>query len=217
MPYVKPKIAKETLGVTDDTLRAWGKDGKIKFLIGRGGHRVYDVESFISSGNPTPPIKEQKKYIYCRVSSNKQKEDLDRQVKYLEEKYPSHTVVKEIASGLNFKRKVLQRILDEVIRGSVKEIVVAHRDRLCRIAWEHFLWLFKHCGTTIVVDSEDAHLSPETELAEDLLSIIHVFSCRHYGQRRKYTTRRVSENNEENKNEKRSDESSKDEETEEKL
>ena len=187
MPYVKPKIAREALGITDDTLRAWARDGRIKCIYGRGRNRLYDIESATNTHEET----EKENFIYCRVSSNKQKEDLERQVEYLKNKYPNHTVCKEIASGLNFKRKGLQKILDKVISGGVGEIVVAHRDRLCRIAWEHFSWLFKRTGVNIVVDSEDETTIPETELAEDLLSIIHVFSCRHYGQRRKYTSKDI--------------------------
>lgn len=196
MPYVKPKIASETLGITVEALRNWARQGKVKTIIGIGGHRLYDIDSIIN-----PKTDNGKQYIYCRVSSNKQKEDLERQVNYLSEKYPDHEVFKEIASGINFKRKVLQRILEEVFRGNVKRIVVAHRDRLCRIAWEHFFWLCEKFGTTIVVDSNEDHSSPETELAEDLMSIVHVFSCRHYGARRKYTRKTTGDNSEQTSSE----------------
>jgi predicted site-specific integrase-resolvase len=195
MPYVKTKVAKEFFGVDVQTLRTWGDEGRIEIIKGRGGHRLYNIESFIKreSINTSKEIVDKKKYIYCRVSSNKQKEDLERQVKYLSEKYPGHTVVKEIASGINFKRKGLQRILDEITHGNVEEIVVANRDRLCRIAWEHFKWLFDRYGVNIVVDCQENKTSTtEQELAEDLLSIIHVFSSRHYGQRRQYTKKRIS-------------------------
>ncbi len=187
MPYVKPKKAREELGVTDQTLRIWADEGRIKSITAKGGMRLYDI-STIKKGQEEEPIKKQK-YIYCRVSTSKQKEDLERQVSYLSNKYPEHKVIKEIASGINFKRKAFQRLLDACTCGGVEEIVVANKDRLCRFAWEHFKWFFHRFGANIIVDSEEdsKEQSREQELADDLLSIVHVFSSRHYGSRRKYT------------------------------
>jgi len=207
MPYVKSGIASKELGVSAHTLRSWADDGTIKCIRGGGGtgQRLYDIDSYrnkydnISSITPhTFPhptscqsdtgITPKKSYIYCRVSSYKQKDDLDSQIFYMQEKYPTHEIVKDIASGINFKRKGLNTILAEAIKGNVHEIVVAHKDRLCRIAWDHFYWLFSHLGVSLLDDSRDEH-SPESELADDLFSIIHVFSCRHYGQRRGYASK----------------------------
>ncbi|MGL6139325.1 MAG: recombinase family protein, partial [Planktothrix sp.] len=44
---------------------------------------------------------------YCRVSSTKQRDDLDRQVAYMQSIYPNAEIVRDIGSGLNFKRKGL--------------------------------------------------------------------------------------------------------------
>jgi len=189
--YVKAKEAKKELNVTSATLRGWGNSGKINFIrAADGSNRLYDVEGFIKSrtGKEEPT---KHCYIYCRVSSSSQKEDLERQVNYLKEKYPNHEVIKDIASGINFKRKGLNKILVNTMQGLVSEIVVAHRDRLCRIAYDHFEWLFNHYGTNIVIEDKQEY-SPEVEFNEDLFSIIHVFSARHYGLRRKYTTKKVT-------------------------
>ena len=189
MNYVKPKIASKELGITVQTLRNWADTGKINFITGAGGGRLYDTKS-ITKKNTTSFSKEKFKYIYCRVSCSKQKDDLQRQISYLKEKYKHHIVVTDIASGINFKRKTLQRLLNEAINGNIEEIVVAHKDRLCRISWDHFQWLFSRLGVNIIVEDREEH-SPESELAEDLFSIIHVFSCRHYGQRRNYTNKGI--------------------------
>lgn len=192
--YVKSKQATQQLGITDVTLREWANSGKIKFIrVTEGGNRLYDIESFfkdraVKSEEPTT----KKSYIYCRVSSSSQKDDLERQINYLTKKYPKHEVVKDIASGINFKRKGLNKILADTMQGLVKEVVVAHRDRLCRIAHEHFEWLFKLHGVNFVVEDKQEY-SPESEFSDDLFSIIHVFSARHYGLRRKYTTRDAQE------------------------
>ena len=185
--YVKPKIACQEIGVNIQTLRNWAKDGRIKYITGGKGGRLYDTKSLTNAADSN-----KKKYIYCRVSCSKQKDDLTRQINFLKEKYKEHIVIYDIASGINFKRKALQRLLDESINGNISEIVVAHKDRMCRISWDHFQWLFKRLGVNIIVEDREEH-SPESELADDLFSIIHVFSCRHYGQRRNYTNKGISE------------------------
>lgn len=197
MSYVKPQVASKELGVSIQTLRNWAKNDQITFVTGPGGGRLYNTKSITFKQSENVPSK----YIYCRVSCSKQKEDLQRQINFLKEKYKDHTVVTDIASGINFKRKGLKRILDEAIKGNIREIVVAHKDRLCRISWEHFHWLFTRLGVNIIVEDREEH-SPESELQDDLFSIIHVFSCRHYGQRRNYTDKGISESKSEEKSEK---------------
>ena len=191
--YVKPKKARERLGVTNATLRAWADKGYIQAIrVHEGGDRLYNVDEFMSRGSAEKTI-EKKNYIYCRVSSSKQKEDLSRQIEYLKKIYPSYTVIKDIGSGINFKRKGLNNLLAKTMQGLVGTVVVAHRDRLCRIAWEHFSWLFQFHGVHLVVEDKQEY-SPESELSDDLMSIVHVFSARHYGMRRNYTTRSGAEN-----------------------
>jgi len=92
-------------------------------------------------------------------------------------------VVFDIASGLNFKRKGLDSVLERVLSGKVEEVVVAHKDRLCRFGFELFESIARFHNTRIVV-LDAAQESPQAELVRDLLSIIHVFSCRLYGLRK---------------------------------
>lgn len=187
--YVRANKAREKLGVADITLRRWADSGKIKYTRVGKGNRLYNIQEFIErQEKERNGVREydpdKKNFLYCRVSCNKQKQDLERQIAYLQEKYPDHEVVKDIASGINFKRKGFNKMLVEVMSGNVNEVVVTHRDRLCRIAWEHFAWLFNHHGTNLVVEDEQ-EFSPEGELKNDLLSIIHIFSSGHNGLRRK--------------------------------
>jgi predicted site-specific integrase-resolvase len=186
--YVKSKEARKQLGVSDTTLREWASSGQIKFIRASvGSNRLYNTEDFIKEREENTD--KRINYIYCRVSSYSQKEDLERQIGYLKERYPDHEIIKDIASGINFKRKGFNKILANTMQGLVKEVVVAHKDRLCRIAYDHFEWLFKFHGTNIIVEDKEEY-SPESEFSEDLFSIIHVFSARHYGLRRKYTTKK---------------------------
>ena len=96
---------------------------------------------------------------------------------------PVAEYVEDIGSGLNYKRKNLLVLMEQVERGEISEIIVAHKDRLLRFGFE---WFEKFCadhGCVIVVMNAES-LSPEAEMTKDLLSIIHGFSSRLYGLRK---------------------------------
>ncbi|MCP4115886.1 MAG: IS607 family transposase, partial [Desulfobacteraceae bacterium] len=145
--------------------------GKIKTDRTPGGDRRYLI-----------PIADEVHICYCRVSSYKQKDDLNRQVDLMREKYPDAKVIKDIGSGLNFKRKGLKAILEQAIKGDSVNLYIAHKDRLCRFGFDLIEWILKRNNGKIVVLNE-IDLSPEQELTQDLLSILHVFSCRMHGLR----------------------------------
>ncbi len=134
-----------------------------------------------------PQEKVNDKIIYCRISSKKQSDDLERQIEYCRSKFPDHELLSDIASGINFKRKNLQAILERAMQGNLKEVVVAHKDRLCRFGFDLIESIFKLTNTKLIVlnqDNECTKPSTEQELAEDLLSIVHIYSCRQMGKRR---------------------------------
>jgi predicted site-specific integrase-resolvase len=133
-------------------------------------------------------------YIYARVSSKKQVEDLHRQVEYLQSsntKYIDYTVITDVASGINFKRKGLQTILDSCLQGIVGEIVIAHRDRLCRFGFELLQFIVERSNGKIIVIDDTIDKTTEQILAEDLLSIIHIYSCRKMGKRRYFNSKGI--------------------------
>jgi putative resolvase len=171
--------AVEATGLHPNTLRKYADEGKIRAVRNAAGQRLFDVDSFIRERKP-----ESGYFIcYCRVSSAKQRDDLDRQVAYMHSLYPDAEIIKDIGSGLNFKRKGLQTILERLMRGDQFTLVVACRDRLCRFGFELFEFMVVKNGGQIVVLSHPVH-GPESELTQDLLSIIHVFSCRMHGLRK---------------------------------
>jgi predicted site-specific integrase-resolvase len=133
-------------------------------------------------------------FIYARVSTKKQMDDLSRQVDFIKQYdgscYSGYRVVTDIASGINFKRKGLQTLLDACLQGRVGEVIVAHRDRLCRFGFELFDCLVSKAGGKITVLDHQEHRTCEQELSDDLLSIIHVFSCRQMGKR-SYSSRKA--------------------------
>lgn len=123
-------------------------------------------------------------YIFLgTVSSTKQKDDLARQVAFMRQNFPEAEIIQDIGSGLNYKRKGFCSILEQLMRGDKLTIIVAHRDRLCRFGFEVVDFLVKQNGGEIMV-LDKLETSPESELVQDILSIIHVFSCRIHGLRR---------------------------------
>ena len=184
----KPNELAAKLGVSSESLRVWSDGGGLTCIRTNGGHRRYEYNDATVA-----EATEKRKIIYARVSSAKQREDLGRQVAFLTDKYPTHEVIQDVGSGLNFKRKGLLRILDAVLLGAVSEVVVAHRDRIARFGVDMLEHVFQKRGTLLtVVHSADYKPSGPAELADDLLSIITVFTARFYGSR-KYR-REVGEN-----------------------
>ena len=97
-------------------------------------------------------------------------------------KFPTAAIIKDYGSGINFKRKGLQAILERVMRGDKYRIIAAHRDRLAQFGGEIIQFLVEQNGGEVVVLDQTVH-SPEEGLTADLLAILHLFSCRMYGLR----------------------------------
>ena len=162
------------LGLHPQTLRNYAKQGKILCYRNSAGQRLYDVETYLH-GKSAPQL-----VCYCRVSSAQQRGDLQRQVAQMRELYPDAEIVTDVAGGLNWQRKGLLSILERLHRGDKLDVVVAHRDRLARFGFELIEWLVvQNGGAVLVLNQSDA--SPESELTEDLLAILHTFSCRMHG------------------------------------
>ena len=177
--FVPSQKACEILGVHPNTLRTWADHGKIDHIRTPTGHRRYDVESYLRSENGSP----RKRILYARVSSKKQRDDLVGQVRELRDRYPKDEIVEDFGSGLNFKRKGFKALLDRILSGDVSEVVVAHKDRLCRFGFDMLEYIATKNNCRILV-LNDVVYSPQRELVEDILSIIHVFSCRLTGLRK---------------------------------
>ena len=123
------------------------------------------------------------KAIYARVSTRKQLDDLDAQIATLKARYPDHVVFSDCASGLNFKRKGLLSLLQLAFAGRLQFVRVAHRDRLCRFAFDLLEHVLREHGATIHVEASDLPATAERELAEDVLAVITVFGARLHGAR----------------------------------
>lgn len=177
--YYSSKETCQRLGICLKTLQNWANDDKINYIRTEGGWRKYDLESYLNENN----LLEKIKVCYCRVSSYDQKEDLVRQVAYLTNKYPDYEIIKDIGSGINFKRKGLLKLIDLAIENKLEEVVVTYKDRLCRIGYDLIEHIFKtYLNAKIVVENIEDKSSTQA-ITEDLIEIITVYSSKLYGSR----------------------------------
>jgi len=183
--FITTKETAKLLQVTPKTLRIWDKEGKIRTIRTPSNIRRYNIEDVQNIINYNNSSETKEKICYARVSSRKQIDDLKRQEDFFRLKYPTYSVVTDVGSGINWKRKGLKTILDKTMHGDISEVVVAHRDRLCRFAFELLEWIFQRNGVKLVVLDEEKDHSSDQDLADDILSIIHVYSCRKMGRRYK--------------------------------
>lgn len=232
--FLKAKEAAAFFGVSQDTLRRWNAIGLISAFKTNpvGGHRRYDIKSYKEpvgsiklSGQTEQPspttiipatvsttVQTDNRYSVCyaRVSSAQQKDDLERQVESLKSSYPSYEIIKDVGSGVNFKRRGFQQLLKKVFNGDVKEIVIAHRDRLCRFGFDLLQWIFDYHHTKLVVLDTSEEDDPSRDLCKDVLSILHVFACRIHGKRKYSKERGGTKRRTEEDDERETEEESKD-------
>ena len=177
----------ERVGISIETARRWEREGKITPMRTPGGHRRYTDRDVAQALHIQFSDPKKATVLYCRVSSPSQKEDLENQVMFLSNyarnKGYKFEVIKEIGGGMNMNRPKFMKLITGIIDGSIGTIIVAHKDRLARFGFDIVKNLADIYGCEIVVaNNED--LSPQEEMVNDLMSIIHTYSCRLYGLRR---------------------------------
>ena len=188
--YLSGSKASKVLGVHQRTLYQWDAKKIIETIRTPGGKRLYNVKKYLEETNKN--IEENKeeieiiinkeKIIYGRVSSNNQKDDLERQIKILKKYYPKYTLIKDIGSGVNLNRRGLRKIIDLAIEGKIEEVVVVHKDRLCRFGYELIEDLiFKYSNGKITIINEVENKEPKEELVEDVLQIMNIFVAKMNG------------------------------------
>lgn len=148
--------------------------------------RRADVMKYL--GEETKEENQRKVILYARVSSNSQKNELEDQVKYLENYISAKGIIpdltiKDIGSGINYNNSGLNKMLKMIMNKEVSEIVITYKDRLLRFGFDMFENICKMNGTKLTVINMKS-TSPEEEIVEDLLTIITVFSNRVYGLRK---------------------------------
>lgn len=204
--YYSIREFSKILGVSAQTLRNWDNNGKLHPHHTTGsGYRYYSDEQL----NQVLNIKPKNDRItigYCRVSSQKQKDDLDRQIEnvrtYLIAKGQPFEIISDIGSGINYKKKGLQELIKRISQNQVEKVVVLYKDRLLRVGFElvEYIASLHNCEIEII-DNTDK--SEQQELVEDLVQIITVFSCRLQGKRANKAKKFVRELIQEESNDKK--------------
>ena len=189
--YKVGEFAKKA-GVSISTLQRWDRTNVLKSKRTPTNQRYYTDEDLNKVLNSEDETKSKRKNVgYCRVSTQRQKQNLENQKEFVSVYSLSQGVIldeiyTDIGSGLNYQRENWNELLKLVKNNKIDKIYVTYKDRFVRFGYE---WFEEFCalhGTEIIVLNQK-QTSPEEELTEDLLSILHVFGERNH-RLRKYKT-----------------------------
>jgi len=175
------------LGISVKTLQRWDREGRLKSERTGTGRRMYSKAALDAFMRRTPAAAARTPLAYCRVSSAAQKPDLKNQRRVLESFCAARGVantefVEEVGGGLNLERPKFIEVMDRIEARQISHLIIAHKDRLVRFG---FPWFERFCaehGTELLVLNQE-QLSPEQEMVQDLLTIVHCFAERLDGLR----------------------------------
>ena len=180
--YVGIGEAAKALGVSAITLRRWEASGRLMSERSPSGHRRYDLAKLRPELYRAADDAARKTIAYARVSSHDQKDDLERQKQVLElycaKQGWTFEVIADLGSGMNYNKKGLKRLLDEVVDGEICRLVITHKDRLLRFGAELVFAICAAKNVEVVILNQGEDTTFEEDLAKDVLEIITVFSAR---------------------------------------
>jgi putative resolvase len=181
-----PQEFGKLIGRTTNTLQKWDRKGILKAHRSPTNRRYYTHDQYLQYRGLVAQ-EQGLTIVYARVSGVAQKPDLANQVNALETYCKQHSItvdewMSDIGSGLNYKRKQFNRLMEMIELGQVRRLVIAHKDRLVRFGYDYFEAFCERHHTELVVINGEA-MSPEQELVRDLIAIVTVFSARLHGLR----------------------------------
>jgi len=185
---MKSKEVLNLLKITRTTLTSYVKTGKIKTVKMANGYYEYDYNSIYQFLG----YNDRFDIAYARVSTYKQKNDLENQIHNIlnftsSKNITINQIFKEVASGIDLERKEFLKILDLVKHNKVNRIFITYKDRLTRLSFSIIEQLFNSFGTTIIIinsPTQSGLLEDENEILEDIISLIHILSTKMYSNRR---------------------------------
>ena len=178
--FIAIKEQAALFGVHVQTIRRWCKEGKLDAHHRTlGNHRRFELNSAEPTGETIG---------YVRVSTHGQKDDLVVQRQAISEKATGEnikldSIIADIGSGINCKRKGFKAIIAKILTGKVKHIVVLHKDRLVRFGYEIIEQLCAILNVKITVLEKSIMQTPEQVLCGNLIEILTVFCSKLYGMR----------------------------------
>jgi len=181
--YLTRSKACKELNIHFHTLYRLAEDKEIETVM-VGKHQLYNVKKYLIQKGIYNNVTK-RNICYCRVSSNKQKEDLNNQIAYMKKEYPYHEIITDIASGLNYNREGLQKLLTYAMNGEVNEVVVAYKDRLTRFGFEMIEWIIKEKSNGVIkVLNNNEEMTPTEEITKDIISIMNIYVAKVNGLRK---------------------------------
>lgn len=186
---MKCKEVLKILKVTRPTLTSYVKSGQLKVTVLPNGDYDYDEDSVLQKAGIDSVSRSC--IIYARVSTPKQKKDLENQINVLTDFANSNgfkvsKVYSDIASGLNYDRENFQKVLKLVLERKIKTVIIKDKDRLTRVSFDMWRDLFREYNCSLVVMNDtQVNSSEEKEIFEDIISLLHCFAMRMYSARRK--------------------------------
>ena len=185
MHYISSGLACKQLCITPATLMKWKNSGKIQVLRLSQKKILYDIDSIIKIDK-----EDRINVVYGRVSNTKQINDLKSQVQMITNFMVSNgikpdIIFEEVASGMNENRNELNKLIQLVIEKKIDRVYISYKDRLTRFGFDYFKNWFSQFGTSIEILNATREEDFQTELTQDLISVIHHFSMKMYSNRRK--------------------------------
>lgn len=178
--------ASKILGVTTNTLRNWDEAGKIQTVRTSGNHRRIPIEELEKLRGKETNIRTVS-CVYCRCSTHKQEENLERQVGRLLEHCAKNDwkpeLYKDIGSGLNENRRQFKKMLKRIAEDDVARVVIEYKDRIARYGFETFKSYCESYGVEVVVLKDAEKKEFEEEMVEDIIALIASYSAKLYGRR----------------------------------
>lgn len=102
--YIPARELCKAVGLKYRSARILAERVDLKTLTTPSGQTLYHKQSlhdYINANTNVPEAPQPKEpisIVYCRVSSKKQGDDLDRQVQLARATYPNHTIISDIGS-----------------------------------------------------------------------------------------------------------------------
>ena len=184
---MKAKEVLNLLQISRKTLHVYSKDGKIRYTVMPNKQYDYNEEDVYKILNKDV---KRKTVLYARVSTHKQKNDLQNQIDQMKQwcfmnGFTINAIYSDISSGLSFeKRKGVFEMLDEIMNNKVEKVVVTYKDRLSRVGFELFSYLFRRFRTEIVVISEVGSTKLDSEeVFGEIVSMLQCYSMKMHSKR----------------------------------
>lgn len=175
---VKAHVAAEYYNVSESTVRKLAREGKIETKKTSTGRYIYILPTEKAKCLNTTEDKWSENIIYARVSSRGQRDELNQQSNSLQSRFPNYTLVRDFGSGIDYKRRGFSTILERLIAGNVKRVVVTSSDRFSRFGFDFFQWMFSKFNAVLEAVEESDGTGGEDDMVGDIMEIFASFTAK---------------------------------------